>query len=154
MTQVLRVALASDHAAVDERLALHDVVEAAGFEVLDLGPSAGERADYPAFAAAVAKAVSSGEAKYGVLLCGSGVGMSIAANKHRGIRAALVAEAVSARLARQHNDANVIVMGARTSGHLIRAAALDAFLNEPFTPGDDGRHARRVQMLEPAADED
>lgn len=144
------VAIASDHAAVPERIALHAVIRAAGYEVLDCGPAEGEAVDYPDTAGAVARAVQSGEAAFGVLLCGSGIGMSIAANRYAGVRAALVSEPLSAALARQHNDANVLAMGARVTGSALMAACLSTFLREAFDPGDDGRHARRVAKLEPA----
>ena len=144
----MRVAFASDHAGVQERMALIEAASRLGWETVDLGPPSAQPVDYPAYAQQLGALVARGEVDRGVLLCGTGIGMSIAANKVPGVRAALVHEALSARLARQHNDANVLVLGARVTGIELMKAALEAFLAEPFTPGDDGRHARRVAALE------
>ncbi len=143
-----RVALASDHAAVELRQHIGRRLAAAGYQVMDLGPDGGSSVDYPEFAAQVCGAIGAGEADWGVLLCGSGQGMAIAANRHAGIRAALVREPWSAQMAREHNDANVVVFGARATGIELVDACLDAFIRTDFTPGDDGRHARRVQKIE------
>jgi ribose 5-phosphate isomerase B len=115
-----------------------------GHEVTDLGPDGVASVDYPDYGYKLAEAVASGRADKGVALCGSGIGISIAVNRHPAARAALVSEPLSARLAREHNDANVIAMGARLIGAEMAKACLDAFLATPF--GGD-RHLRRVEKL-------
>ena len=140
----LRIAIASDHAAVDMKAALADYLRAAGHDVIDLGPDGVASVDYPDYGYKLAQAVASGAAERGVALCGSGIGISIAANRHPACRAALVSEPLSARLAREHNDANVIAMGARIIGLEMAKACLDAFLSTAF--GGD-RHLRRVEKL-------
>lgn len=140
--------IASDHAGVDVRADLKRYLESLGLDVLDLGPESYDSVDYPDFAHDLARRVVGGEADWGVLVCGSGIGMSIAANKVPGARAALVHEAYTARMAREHNDANIVVLGSRVLGPEIMKACLDAFASAEFTPGDDGRHARRVQKIE------
>ncbi len=115
-----------------------------GREVLDLGTEAVEAVDYPDFADRLAAALAKGEAEEGVLVCGTGIGISIAANRHRHVRAALCHDASTARLARAHNDANVLVLGARTTGVEVARDCLKTFLETPF---EGGRHARRVAKL-------
>ncbi len=110
------VAIASDHAGVQLKEALKTVIRDAGLVALDLGTNGDNSVDYPDFADAVADAMKSGKAARGVVICGSGIGISIAANRHRHIRAALVSDGLAARLARQHNDANVLALGARLTG--------------------------------------
>ncbi len=138
------VALASDHAGVDLKAVLRQAMEAAGHTVLDLGTNGAESVDYPRFADAMAAAIRDGHADRGVLICGTGIGISIAANRHRHVRAALCHDTTTARLARQHNDANVLVLGARTTGVEIARDCTIAFLTTDF---EGGRHARRVEML-------
>ena len=147
--EYLDVVLAYDHAGRELGHKLVAWLRKSGYEVLDLGPAGAERVDYPDYARLVSEAVSQGRAPSGVLVCGSGVGMSIAANRAPGVRAALVSEPVSARLARQHNDANVICLGARLIGEEMACACLELFLTTSFEPGDDGRHRRRVKKIEP-----
>ena len=144
----IRVLIASDHAGVDTKSELSAHLASLGFDVVDLGPESRESVDYPAFAQRLARAVVMGEGAWGVLICGSGIGMSIAANKVPGARAALVHEAYTARMAREHNDANIVVLGARVLGPAMMRECLEAFARTPFDPGDDGRHARRVAQLE------
>jgi ribose 5-phosphate isomerase B len=139
-----RIAIASDHAAFDMKAALGDHLRTHGYEVIDLGPAGIESVDYPDYGYKLADAIASGQADRGVALCGSGIGISIAVNRNPAARAALVSEPLSARLAREHNDANVIAMGARLVGIEMAKACLDAFLTTPF--GGD-RHQRRVQKL-------
>ena len=139
----MRIAIASDHAAVDLRLAVAEHLSAAGHSIEDLGPEPGRRVDYPDYAAAVAGAVVAGGCDRGVLLCGSGIGMSIAANKFAGIRAALVHDVTTARLCAEHNDANVLCLGARTSGPLIALECIDAWLGATF----DVRHQHRLDLI-------
>lgn len=142
-----RVALGSDHAGAELKASLRAWLEAEGVSVLDLGPEPGVSVDYPDFAERLGLAVREGRAEQGVLICGSGVGVSIAANKVKGIRAALVSEPVSAALARQHNNANVVCLGARLLGEDMARECVETFLNTPFDPGDDGRHRRRVELI-------
>jgi ribose 5-phosphate isomerase B len=139
----VRIAIASDHAAVDLRLHIAEHLESLGHDVDDLGPEPGERVDYPKYAAAVAGAVSQGGCDKGVLLCGSGIGMSIAANKLAGIRAALVHDVTTARLAAEHNDANVLCLGARTMGTAVAIECVDAWLAAAFDP----RHQPRLDLI-------
>lgn len=140
----MRIAIASDHAALELKAALAEHLRAAGHEVDDLGPHDGASVDYPDYGYRLADAVASGAAERGVALCGSGIGISIAVNRHPGCRAALVSEPLSARLSREHNDANIIAMGARLTGIDMAKACLDIFLSTPF--GGD-RHVRRVEKL-------
>jgi ribose 5-phosphate isomerase B len=139
-----RIAIASDHAAIELKAALVEHLRAGGYDVLDLGPQGANPVDYPDYGYLLAEAVASGQASKGVAICGSGIGISIAVNRHPGARAALVSEPLSARLAREHNDANVIAMGARLIGIEMAKACLNAFLTTDF--GGD-RHLRRVEKL-------
>lgn len=138
------IALASDHAGVELKAALKGVLNERGFEPLDLGAHDAGSVDYPDMADALAKAVGDGRTARGVLICGTGIGISIAANRHRHLRAALCHDATTARLAREHNDANVLVLGARTTGIETARDCLAAFLDTAFA---GGRHARRVGKL-------
>jgi ribose 5-phosphate isomerase B len=140
------VALGSDHAGVALKAMLREALDAAGNPTLDLGTQGPESVDYPDFADAVAAAVLAGQARFGVLVCGTGIGISIAANRHPGIRCALVHDATTARLSREHNDANVLALGARVTGPEVALDALRAFLATPF---GGGRHERRVRKLSP-----
>lgn len=138
------VVIAADHAGYDLKCMLAERLAEKGFDVLDLGTHGHDSVDYPDFAAKLANAVADGRASRGVLLCGSGIGMSIAANRHAGIRAALVHDVETASLARRHNDANVLVMGARLIEGDTAVACLDAFLSTAF---EGGRHGRRVSKI-------
>ena len=140
----MRIAIASDHAAVGLKADLVAWLGDEGHEVTDLGPQGVDSVDYPDFGYRLAEEIAAGRAERGVALCGSGIGISIAANRHPACRCALVAEPLSARLAREHNDANVIAMGARLIGVEMAKACLDAFLATPF---GGGRHGRRVDKL-------
>lgn len=140
----MRIAIASDHAAFDLKGELRDYLRAQGHDVTDLGPDNADRVDYPDFGYALAAAVADGKAERAVALCGSGIGISIAVNRHPALRCALVSEPLSAALAREHNDANAIAMGARLIGIDQAKACLDAFLSTPF---GDGRHTGRVAKL-------
>jgi len=139
-----RIAIASDHAAFDMKASLAAWLREAGHVVLDLGPAGGLSVDYPDYGYRLAEAIADGEAELGVALCGSGIGISIAVNRHPDVRCALVSEALSARLAREHNDANVIAMGARLIGVEAAKDCLAAFLATPFA---GGRHGNRVAKL-------
>jgi ribose 5-phosphate isomerase B len=139
-----KVVLGSDHAGLALRAEAARVAREAGWEVEDLGPVSGESVDYPDFAARVAEAVASGRARLGILVCGTGIGMSIAANKVRGVRAAHCGTEYEARMARAHNDANVLCMGERVVGPGLAGAVVRAFLEQAF---EGGRHQRRVDKI-------
>lgn len=138
------IAIAADHAGVSLKETLKSELDELGFDVLDLGTNGPESVDYSDYANAMADTILEGKVKRGVLVCGSGIGVSIAANRHPGIRAALCHDAVTARLARQHNDANVLVLGARTIGLEVAKDCLRIFFDTAF---EGGRHARRVAKL-------
>jgi ribose 5-phosphate isomerase B len=138
------VAIASDHAGFDLKTALLPAFGELGLAPLDLGTSSRERVDYPDFAIALAEALRAGRADRGVLICGTGIGMSIAANRHPGIRAALCHDGLTARLARQHNDANVLVLGGRLIGIETAKDCLAAFMAARF---EGGRHVQRIAKL-------
>ena len=138
------IALASDHGGVELKDMLKVELEKKGFSVLDLGTDGSASVDYPDFAEAMAKAIKEGKAAKGVLMCGTGIGISIAANRHRHVRAALVHDSYGARMSRQHNDANVLVLGGRTIGPEVAKDCVDVFLSTEF---EGGRHARRVAKL-------
>jgi len=139
-----RIAIASDHAAFDMKASLGAWLRGEGYAVVDLGPASGASVDYPDYGYRLAEAIADGEADFGVALCGSGIGISIAVNRHPDARCALVSESLSARLAREHNDANVIAMGARLIGIEAAKDCLAAFLSTPFA---GGRHGNRVAKL-------
>jgi ribose 5-phosphate isomerase B len=145
--EVITIAIGCDHAGYPLKAALAAAMAEAGHTLLDMGCDGAGRVDYPDYAHAVCRAVAGGRARFGVLLCASGVGMSIAANRHREIRCALVSELASARLSRAHNDANVIALGARLVGE---AAALDILRAFLATPYEGGRHDQRLAKLAPA----
>ena len=143
-TTSLRIAIASDHAAVELKAELREYLIGLGHQVADLGPEIADRVDYPDFGYKLASVVADGTAQYGVALCGSGIGISIAVNRNPALRCALVSEPLSAALAREHNDANAIAMGARLTGVDMAKACLDAFLSTEF---GGGRHAGRIEKL-------
>ena len=138
------IAIASDHAGFELKNELKNDLMGRGFTVLDLGADSLESVDYPDFGYALAGAMKEGKAKRGVLVCGSGIGISIAANRHPEIRAALVHDALGARMSRLHNDANVICFGGRTVGADVALDCLKIFLETEF---EGGRHSPRVDKL-------
>ena len=138
------IAVASDHAGFDLKELLKRDLEQAGHDVLDLGTKSTESVDYPDFGKAMAEAIGSGKAGRGVLVCGTGIGISIAANRNPKVRAAIVHDVTSARLSREHNDANVVAFGARLIGVEVAREALKVFLATKF---EGGRHAGRVAKL-------
>lgn len=138
------IVIASDHAGYDLKAILIEELRALGREVLDLGAHGRESVDYPDFGRALAEAIGGGEAEQGVLVCGTGIGISIAANRYPGIRAAVCHDQTSARLAREHNDANVLALGARLVGAEVAKDCLKTFFTTGFA---GGRHARRVAKL-------
>lgn len=144
MTAPLRIVIGSDHAGYQLKQHLAGHLRSAGHEVDDIGTHSEESVDYPDYGAAVGRAVVAGKADYGVCVCGTGIGIGIAANKVRGVRAAVVHDATSARMARQHNDANVVCVGARLTGPQAASDAIDAFLGAEF---EGGRHQRRIDEI-------
>lgn len=138
------IAIASDHAGFDLKALLKQELAALGFEPLDLGTDSNASVDYPDFADRLADALKAGKAKRGVLICGTGIGISIAANRHRHVRAAVVHDVTSARLTRQHNNANVMCVGARLTGTDVAKDCLRVFLTTDF---EGGRHQNRVAKL-------
>ncbi len=138
------IAIASDHAGVALKALLAEEVERLGYQPLDLGTHGTQSVDYPDFGRAVAKAVADGQARFGVAICGTGIGISIAANREPLVRAALCHDVTTARLARQHNDANVLALGARTIGNEVALDCLRTFLATAF---EGGRHTARVAKL-------
>jgi ribose 5-phosphate isomerase B len=139
------VAIANDHAGVDMKRALMAEAEAMGWRTLDLGTGTSDSVDYPDYGRAVADAVAQGNAARGVVICGTGIGISIAANRVAGVRAAVCHDVTTARLAREHNDSNVLALGARVIGPEIARDCLRVFLSTAFDGGE--RHARRVRKL-------
>lgn len=142
------IAIASDHAGFDLKETLKQDLREGGHQVLDLGATSTASVDYPDFGRALAQAIRDGRASRGVLVCGTGIGISIAANREPAVRAALAHDVTTARLAREHNDANVIAFGARVIGVETARQALQTFLSTAFA---GGRHAGRVAKLSSAA---
>ncbi|WP_170420256.1 ribose 5-phosphate isomerase B [Ruegeria arenilitoris] len=146
MTANKRLVLSSDHAAIDLRKEVAAFAAAQGWDVMDLGPDSPESTDYPKHGQAAAEAVVSGECQLGIVLCGTGQGIMMAANKVPGIRCGVCSDTFSARMIRQHNDANMLSIGARVVGTGLALDIVDAFLSTEF---EGGRHAKRVAMIEP-----
>ncbi len=138
------IAIASDHAGYDLKTILAQELAEMGYEVLDLGTDGPQSVDYPDFGAALAKAVQAGDAERGILICGTGIGISMAANRYPGVRAAVCWDETSARITREHNDANVLALGARLLGVEVAKDCLRTFLSTDFA---GGRHVRRVAKL-------
>ena len=145
-SDALSIAIGCDHAGFPLKAAVVAALSGAGHAVLDLGTSGEERVDYPDFAHAVCSAVQDGRARFGVLICGSGVGMSIAANRHGGIRCVLAADGLTAELSRAHNDANVVALGARLTGEAMAVDIVTRFLSATY---EGGRHDLRLAKLTP-----
>jgi ribose 5-phosphate isomerase B len=141
------VAIGCDHAGLPLKTALVRALREAGHTVVDAGTNDAGRVDYPDYAHAVCRAVQAGDARFGVLVCGSGVGMSIAANRHPGIRCVLAGDPLTARLSRAHNDANVLALGARLLGEDMGIEILRAFLAGSY---EGGRHDQRIAKLTPS----
>lgn len=138
------IAIAADHAGFALKSVLSAELAQLGYAVLDLGTHSAESVDYPDFARAVAQAIEGGQVQRGVLICGTGIGIGMAANRHRAVRAAVCHDVSSTRLARRHNDANVLALGARLIGEEVAKDCLRAFLETKF---EGGRHARRVAKM-------
>ena len=143
----MKIALGSDHAGLELKLLLADHLRHAGHEVDDLGTHGRESVDYPDFARVVATRVASGEVERGLLVCGTGQGMAMTANKVPGVRAAVVSDVFSAKMAMEHNDARVLCLGQRVVGSGLATELLDAWLGSTFA---GGRHGQRVAKIEPA----
>ena len=140
------IAIGSDHGGFELKEKLMEHLSERGLEYKDFGTYSSASCDYPVYAKAVANAVASGECDRGIIICGTGIGVSITANKVRGIRAALCGDCFSAEATRQHNDANVLCMGARVVGEGLALKNADTFLDTPFS--NDERHIRRISMIE------
>ena len=140
----MNISIASDHAGFEQKQALVDYLAAQGHDVIDRGPDTDDRVDYPDYAELVARDVAGGAAERGVLVCGTGIGMAVAANKVDGIRAVNVVTPQFAELSREHNDANVVTLSGRFVDEGTNRAILDAFLTTPF---GEGRHAGRVEKI-------
>ncbi len=141
----MKIALGADHAGFELKEKIKEFLQDAGHEVLDLGCHSTDSVDYPVYGAKVAKAVLQGEAERGILVCGTGLGMSMVANRFPGIRAALCHELFTARMSRLHNDANVLVLGGRVIGDVLALEMVKVFLETPF---EGGRHLRRVNQID------
>lgn len=140
----MKIALANDHVAVDLKNHIKNYIEGKGYETVDFGTNIKERTDYPIYGKKAADSVASGECELGILICGTGVGISLSANKVKGIRAVVCSEAYSARLARQHNNANMLAFGARVIGPATAEMIVDEFLNATY---EGGRHQKRIDMI-------
>ena len=142
--EIKKIVMGSDHAGYNLKLKVKAHLESRGFEVTDVGTNTPESCNYTVYADALCKAIAAGEADLGILVCGTGIGMSIAANKHKGIRAACCENTFSARMTRMHNDANVLCIGERVMGYGLACDMVDLFVNTPF---EGGRHQARVDDL-------
>lgn len=147
MTTSTRIVLSSDHAAIDLRKAVADHIAAKGYEVVDIGPITPESTHYPIHGKAAAERVASGDCDLGIILCGTGQGIMMAANKVAGIRCGVCSDTFSAAMIRAHNNANILSIGARVVGEGLALDIVDAFLGAEF---EGGRHAIRVDMIEPS----
>lgn len=139
-----KIVIGCDHAAVDMKNTVREHLLSRGFEVADVGTYTSDSCNYPVFAHRACVKVQNGEADMGILICGTGIGMSLVANKHKGIRAACCSDTFSARLTRQHNDANFLCFGARVVGIGLAFDLVDAFVDAEF---EGGKHAARVDMI-------
>ncbi|MEJ6398075.1 ribose 5-phosphate isomerase B [Yoonia sp. 208BN28-4] len=144
MTDKIRVVLSSDHAAIDLRQAIAAHIQTMGFEAIDIGPTTTESTHYPKHGEAAARMIAKGEADLGIIICGTGQGIMMAANKVHGIRCGVCHDTFSAAMIRAHNDAQMLAMGARVIGEGLALEVVDAFLKTAF---EGGRHATRVDMI-------
>ena len=142
----MRIALGADHGGLDLKNHLVDYLKNSGHDVIDFGTYTKDSCDYPDYAYPAAYSVSTGEADYAIVICTTGIGISMAANKHKGIRCALCSEPLSAKMTRLHNNANVLAMGAALIGPMMANEIVDTFLNTEFS-GDE-RHQRRIDLIE------
>ena len=140
----MKIAIGNDHAATELKFVIKDYVESLGHEVINFGTDDNESCDYPAFGKAVGEAVVAKDADCGILICGTGVGISIAANKVKGVRAAVCSDVATAHLVKEHNNANIIAFGARIVGQELAKDIVKAYLEAEF---EGGRHQRRIDMI-------
>ncbi|CUH88293.1 Ribose-5-phosphate isomerase B [Phaeobacter sp. CECT 5382] len=147
MTTSKRIVISSDHADIPLRQTIAEHVAQQGWEVIDIGPTTPESTDYPVHGKAAAERVASGDCQLGIIVCGTGQGIMMAANKVKGIRCGVCSDTFSARMIRQHNDANMLSLGARVVGKGLALDIVDAFLAAEF---EGGRHATRMEMIEPS----
>ena len=140
------IGIGCDHGGYELKLEVIKHLEERGFEIKDYGCDSTASCDYPVYGKAVAEAVASGECELGILICGTGIGMSMTANKVKGVRAALCSDCFSAKATKEHNNANVLCMGARTIGPGLALMIVDNFVDTPFS--NDERHIRRISMIE------
>ena len=141
----MKIAIGCDHGALTLKNAVIAHLEAKGYEVVNFGTDTLDSCDYPDYAGAAAKAVASGECENGIVLCTTGIGVSIAANKVKGIRCALLSDVMSARLTREHNDTNMMAIGAGVVGQMLALQIVDTWLTAPFSQGE--RHQRRIDKM-------
>ncbi len=141
----MKISIGSDHAGYELKELIKNHLEEKGFEVIDKGTFSKESVDYPLFGEAVAKSVSEGESTRGIVICGTGIGISISANKVKGVRAALCTNEYMARMSRKHNDANILALGSRVLGTDLAISIVDVFLSTEF---EGGRHEKRVQLIQ------
>jgi ribose 5-phosphate isomerase B len=146
----MKIAIGSDHAGYDLKMKVAEHLENLGHEVEDLGTRDTQSCDYPLYASKVAQAVARGECERGMLVCGSGIGMSMVANRTPGVRAVLATEPYAAKMSRRHNDANVLCLGGRFTGIEMAFEIIDTWLEEPF---EGGRHQQRVDLIDRGAGE-
>ena len=139
-----KIVIGSDHAGYSLKIKLADYLKSKGIEVIDVGADSADRCDYPVYAHKLCKKIQDGEVELGILVCGTGIGMSMAANKHKGIRAACCSDTFSARLTRMHNDANVLCFGERVVGYGLACDLVDSFISAEY---EGMQHAKRVQMI-------
>ncbi|MDF3023074.1 MAG: ribose-5-phosphate isomerase [Alphaproteobacteria bacterium] len=144
MAEGKQIAISSDHAGFQLKAVVVEHLKKSGHEVIDLGPANEDRVDYPDFGFKLAEAIAAGQAPLGIAICGSGIGISIAVNRYKGMRCALAHDVTSARLSRLHNDANVLALGARLVGVEVALDCVNVFLSTAF---EGGRHAGRVEKL-------
>ena len=144
MDNNLKIVIGCDHAAVDMKNRIVYELRERGYQITDVGTHTNDSCDYPVIAHALCEKIQDGSNSKGILICGTGIGMSMCANKHKGIRAALCSDTYSAKMTRQHNDANVLCMGARVIGSCLAIDIVDSFLAHDF---EGGRHATRVDMM-------
>ena len=140
----MKIAIGNDHTAVELKNHIKEFLENKGYDVTDFGTSSGERTDYPIYGYKVARSVANKEFDFGILICGTGIGISLAANKVKGIRAAVCSEPYSARLTRAHNNANIIAFGARVVGPSMAEMVVEEFLTTEY---EGGRHQKRIDMI-------
>ena len=142
----MKIGIGNDHAAFEMKTQLLSIIRDMGHEVVDYGTHSTDRCDYPIYGKAVAEAVAAGEAEKGIVICTTGIGISIVANKVKGVRCGLCADTLSARMTREHNNANVLAMGAGIVGPNLAISIVDTFLNTEFSVEE--KHHRRVSMIE------